>query len=144
MSNATGTLAPVETRASPVRAFVRGLLRHFPRCGAGKLFKHWMHIIDHCPRCGLIFEAEEGYWVGAMIWNLVVTELLFVVLVGIGVALTWPELGGLAARRHRRGVNGLVPIIFIPSPRRSGWRPIWCFCIRTVWHGDAPWTAEPR
>lgn len=136
MSNATGTLAPVETRATPVRAFVRGLLRHCPRCGAGKLFKHWMHIIDHCPRCGLIFEAEEGYWVGAMIWNLVVTELLFVVLVGIGVALTWPELAVWPLVGIGVALNGLVPIIFYPisktlwvatdlvflHPHRLAWR----------------------
>jgi uncharacterized protein (DUF983 family) len=114
VSNAEVTLPPVETRTSAARAFVRGLLRHCPRCGSGNLFKRWTHIIDHCPRCGLIFEAEEGYWVGAMIWNLVVTELLFVVLVGIGVALTWPELAVWPLVIIGVALNGLVPILFYP------------------------------
>jgi uncharacterized protein (DUF983 family) len=114
VSYSDGTLSAAETRASPARAFVRGLIRRCPRCGSGKLFKHWTHIIDHCPRCGLIFEAEEGYWVGAMIWNLVVTELLFVVLVGIGVALTWPELAVWPLVSIGVALNGIFPIIFYP------------------------------
>jgi uncharacterized protein (DUF983 family) len=136
LSTTEDALMSRETRASPVRAFVRGLVRHCPRCGSGNLFRHWTHIIDHCPRCGLIFEVEEGYWVGAMIWNLVVTELLFVVLVGVGVALTWPELAVWPLVFIGVALNALFPIFFYPisktlwvatdlvflHPQRMTWR----------------------
>jgi uncharacterized protein (DUF983 family) len=46
---------------------------------------------DSCPRCGLVFEQEEGYWVGALTINTVVTLVVFGITMLIAVYLTWPE-----------------------------------------------------
>ena len=70
--------------------------------------------MEACPRCGLVFEVEEGYWVGAMTLNIVVTEALFVVLVGIGVVLTWPKLPVLPLVLIGVGINAVFPIFFYP------------------------------
>ncbi|HSJ44104.1 MAG TPA: hypothetical protein VK923_05405 [Euzebyales bacterium] len=48
-----------------------------PTCGAGDLFDGLFDIRDPCPRCGLVFEREEGYWLGAMIIAFAVIEGMF-------------------------------------------------------------------
>jgi uncharacterized protein (DUF983 family) len=45
-----------------------------------------------CPRCGLRFEREEGYWTGALAMNFVFTGTLFVVVFIALVALTAPNI----------------------------------------------------
>jgi len=35
-------------------------------------------MAEHCPRCGLVFEREEDFFLGAYVVNLVVTEGLLV------------------------------------------------------------------
>jgi uncharacterized protein (DUF983 family) len=37
-----------------------------PRCRRGRMFKGLLQMNDPCPVCGLIFEREEGYFLGAM------------------------------------------------------------------------------
>lgn len=37
-----------------------------PRCWAGRMFRSRFEMNDPCPVCGLIFEREEGYFLGAM------------------------------------------------------------------------------
>jgi uncharacterized protein (DUF983 family) len=37
-----------------------------PRCRRGKVFKGLLEMNDPCPQCGLIFQREEGYFLGAM------------------------------------------------------------------------------
>ena len=45
-----------------------------------------------CPRCGLHFEREPGYWIGAMAVNLAVTSALFVLGFAVALALTIPDI----------------------------------------------------
>ena len=37
-----------------------------PRCGEGRMFRGAFAMNDPCPVCGLIFQREEGYFLGAM------------------------------------------------------------------------------
>src|SRR3954447_20105107 len=44
-----------------------------PRCRVGKIFRNsifkiyrWPKMYEHCPECGLKFEREGGYFLGAM------------------------------------------------------------------------------
>ena len=45
-----------------------------------------------CPRCGLHFERESGYWVGAQAINFVVTGAAMIVFGGIIKAFTIPHV----------------------------------------------------
>lgn len=45
-----------------------------------------------CPRCGLHFERESGYWVGAQAINFVVTGAAMIVFGGIIMAFTIPHV----------------------------------------------------
>ena len=46
---------------------LRGILTlRCPRCGRGKLFKGLIDMPERCSECGLVYEREHGYFVGAM------------------------------------------------------------------------------
>src|SRR4026208_980240 len=50
-----------------------GLCLRCPRCGARSLFRTWFAIHERCAVCGLRFEREQGYFLGAMYINYGVT-----------------------------------------------------------------------
>jgi uncharacterized protein (DUF983 family) len=45
------------------------LRQRCPRCREGKMFKGPMAMNDPCPVCGLLFQREEGYFLGAMYFS---------------------------------------------------------------------------
>jgi uncharacterized protein (DUF983 family) len=105
---------PTDPAPPSWRALWRGLTRRCPRCGSGGLFRRWFTMVDACPRCGLHFEREEGYWVGAMMVNISVTEAVFIVLfVGL-LVLTWPDVPWSGVMVAVVGANLLIPIVFYP------------------------------
>ena len=67
-----------------------------------------------CPRCGHHFEREEGYWLGAIIVNTVVTFGLFIAI-GVGIVLaTWPDVPWNTLLIVTLVFNGLFPLFFYP------------------------------
>jgi hypothetical protein len=81
----------VEEHPGLVRALVRGLVRHCPRCGGGRLFRRWVAMATHCPHCGMRFERGEGFMLGVMAINIGICSIVFVVYLVAGFALTWPD-----------------------------------------------------
>jgi uncharacterized protein (DUF983 family) len=49
-------------------------------------------MVPRCPRCGLTFERDEGYWTGALAMNFVLTGGLFAVVFVALVAATAPNV----------------------------------------------------
>jgi uncharacterized protein (DUF983 family) len=49
-------------------------------------------MVAVCPRCGLRFEREEGYWTGAMAMNFVLTGTVSAVVFITLVAITAPNV----------------------------------------------------
>ena len=70
----------------------RGITRRCARCGSGKLFKHWFSMVEDCPRCGLHFEREQGYWSGALAINIMLIGGLFAIAFVTIMALTIPDV----------------------------------------------------
>lgn len=72
--------------------FARALRLRCPNCGGGPLFQSWLRMRAACPVCGLRTErGEDGYIVGAYMFNIVAAELLWAaVVLAIGAA-TWPS-----------------------------------------------------
>jgi len=58
------------------RILVRGLRRRCPRCGHAPIFRGWFALQPTCPLCGLKFEREQGYFVGAIYLNYAATVLI--------------------------------------------------------------------
>lgn len=49
------------------RDFVRRALRlRCPACGVGAIFRSYFHMNARCPRCGSVFWANEGEWLGPL------------------------------------------------------------------------------
>lgn len=69
-----------------------GVTRRCARCGSGKLFRHYLQMVPDCPRCGLHFEREQGYWTGALAINIIVTGGLFAVVFATMLVLTIPDI----------------------------------------------------
>ncbi len=82
------------TTAEPsrLRMLGRGATRRCPRCGAGRLFRHWFTMVDNCPRCGMKFEREPGYWTGAIAVNTIVVGGLFTIVLVVTMILTVPDI----------------------------------------------------
>jgi uncharacterized protein (DUF983 family) len=56
-------------RARLVQALRRAVGLRCPRCGRAPLFTGFFRMAGRCPACGLFFERETGYFVGAMYIN---------------------------------------------------------------------------
>lgn len=79
-----------KTRATSLIA--RALRRRCPRCGASKVFRGWFELTDSCSGCGMRFEREQGYWVGAVAFNTALGIAAFLGSFGLILIMTWPEV----------------------------------------------------
>jgi rubredoxin len=108
---------PVTPTQAPVRLLVRGLTRRCPNCGGRKVFRGWFTLKERCPTCGLTFERDEGFFLGAFVVNfgLVLLLLFFYVLVGVIATLPDPPVVALSIV----GILGCaaVAIFFYPMSK---------------------------
>ena len=80
--------------ANPFTMLGRAMLLRCPRCGAGGLFVSWFTLKERCGNCGLPLQRGEAqdYWLGGMMFNIALSELLAVVVVSSAVLATWPAV----------------------------------------------------
>ena len=83
------TTTPPASRGTQV---ARGFTKRCARCGAGKLFRSYFTMVPDCPRCGLHFERESGYWAGALAINMILVGGVFAVAFVIALVLTVPDV----------------------------------------------------
>lgn len=98
----------------PGTIFWRGATLRCPRCGSGHLFRRYFSIKDACPRCGLRFEREAGYWTGALAINIGLVFAIFAVAFVIILVLTVPDVPVAATLAILVPVMVLGPIAFYP------------------------------
>jgi uncharacterized protein (DUF983 family) len=60
----------------------RAFTRRCPYCGSPGIYESYFALLERCPRCGVRFEREEGYFLGAYALNLIAAEFI-----GLGLAL---------------------------------------------------------
>ena len=73
-------------------SLARALRLRCPSCGGGPLFQSWLRMVDRCPQCGLrTGRGEEGYVVGAYMFNIIAAELIWGALFLALLWRTWPE-----------------------------------------------------
>jgi uncharacterized protein (DUF983 family) len=65
-------------RVSAWQVVGRGLSFRCPNCGAYGLFAGLLTMQSRCPHCSLLFEREEGFFLGAMVVNYILSALLAV------------------------------------------------------------------
>lgn len=108
---------------------IRALRRRCPNCGADA-FDSYFTMKERCQGCGLYFEREPGYWVGATIINTTVIFATFILVFVLGLVATWPDVPWTALLIVLLVVNGLIPVAFYPisktiwSAMEMGWNPL--------------------
>ena len=97
--------------------FVRALQLRCPICGDRRLFAGWLSMRPRCLQCRLRTERPDGFFLGAMTFNLVVSELTFVAGLVLAIVLTWPATPWTAI--WIGSVLGIViaPFVFFPFTR---------------------------
>jgi len=85
---------PAGDRPPAGRLLARALTLRCPRCGGRGLFRSWFRMQDHCAHCGFPLQRGEAqdYWLGGMMFNIVLSELLAVVVVAVVVLVSWPRV----------------------------------------------------
>jgi uncharacterized protein (DUF983 family) len=106
--------APAANSTSLTRMLARAVRKRCPLCGSKGLFTGWTRLRDTCPGCGYRFERESGYWVGAIIINLAVTEVLFGIMFITTLLATAPEVPWQPLLAVALATNGIFPWIFYP------------------------------
>jgi uncharacterized protein (DUF983 family) len=105
----------------------RALRRRCPRCAA-PAFKSYFTMREHCDRCGLQFEREQGYWVGALIINTAVAFGTFLALFVGGMLITWPDVPWGLLGVVTVVAMAVVPLLFYPLSKT-----IW-MALELSWH----------
>ena len=97
------------------RTLGRALRLRCPRCGRSPLYARYFRMHERCAACGLRYEREQGYFVGAIYINYAVTVA---VAVGVVLGLDW-TVGLTLAQQLAIGValGVLVPLAFFRYAR---------------------------
>ena len=62
------------------RVLARCLRLRCPACGESKIITGPFRIRHHCPNCMALFKREDGFFVGAILANVVTTELVILLV----------------------------------------------------------------
>ncbi len=113
-----------ETPKNKVLSFLQQLC---PRCRTGKIFATSTKINKSCPDCGLVWEREEGYFVGAMYFSYFLAVLFLCTFMVIWrFILPAIDLGNIALISIACFAP-FVPLVFRYS------RVIWIYFDRWAW-----------
>jgi uncharacterized protein (DUF983 family) len=98
------------TRPSIPTVFRRAFALRCPRCGRGEIFSGWFAMRETCDACGLRYEREQGYFIGAIYLNYAVTAV--VCLVGAWPIAMWLDLSPWGEVAVASIFIALVPLLF--------------------------------
>jgi uncharacterized protein (DUF983 family) len=101
----------------PTLLLLRGLLRRCPNCGGGKLFRRFWTMKERCPTCGMRFEREEGFFLGAYVVNFGLVLILLALFTILGVIVTLPDPPVLALTVIGMVGSTLLAVGFYPNSR---------------------------
>jgi uncharacterized protein (DUF983 family) len=68
------------SRASILTVLSRALRLRCPVCGQSSIARAPFRIRHHCPNCRSLFKREEGFFVGAILANVMTTELVILLV----------------------------------------------------------------
>ncbi|MGH9929574.1 MAG: DUF983 domain-containing protein [Pyrinomonadaceae bacterium] len=92
-------------RISIVQVLWRSLRLRCPACGQASIARSAFRLRHHCPNCRSLFKREEGFFVGAILANVLTTE--FVIL---AVCFVWLLLIGSS---YESVLAGLIVVALI-------------------------------
>lgn len=119
---------PLSQPLTPVVLFGRALRLRCPLCGEGEMFSGWFSMLANCKSCGLRYEREPGYYLGASYVNyaMVVLPVTFLyVVLRFQFGYTNAQLRWLIA------FCVVVPLLALRHSR-AFWLAIDCFFDRSI------------
>jgi uncharacterized protein (DUF983 family) len=80
-------VSPKPDRRSFKQTAARCLVLRCPACGRSSVFERPFQVKHHCPACRSLFKREEGFFVGAIVANVLTTELVVLATYFVGLLL---------------------------------------------------------
>jgi uncharacterized protein (DUF983 family) len=151
-ANPYGSLEPERGRDIPrplfpevgaIAALLRGVRKRCPRCAERDTFAGWFRMRAACPRCELRFAREEGGFLGAMALNYGVAIAAWLVVLGVSVALTAPDIPVVPLLAISAVVLIVLPLWFYPRSRMA-WAAVEFLVLRAQPDYRAPVARDPR
>jgi uncharacterized protein (DUF983 family) len=90
----------------------RGARLRCPVCGRAGVFQSPFRVRPHCHACGALFQREEGFFVGAIMINVVTTEAAVMLTAGLWLLSTAGGGGGTTMLTLLFAVALLFPVAF--------------------------------
>ena len=104
--------------SNALRYLGRAIRLRCPNCGQRNIFDSWFRQKDRCPQCDLPFTREEqGYIVGAYMFNIIVAELIFAAVFVSVLLLTWPQPPWTVLTYGGAALMIVLPLVFHPFSR---------------------------
>ena len=93
----------------------RALLLRCPWCGARRTFiRRWLGKHERCRTCGICWRREEGFELGAVTVNTVLTFIVLTAAMTVGFVTTSPDIPVAPMVLALIGVAVLMPIVIYP------------------------------
>lgn len=101
------------------KLLARGLTKRCPRCGGRRLYDGWFRMKDRCPTCGILFEREPGFFVGAYLVNFAIAIVLLFVecMAFVAWKATHAEAGVTVPVVVGVAIAIVAPVFFYPYSR---------------------------
>lgn len=97
------------------RMLRRAIVLHCPWCGSRRTFvRKWLGKHERCRTCGIRWRREEGFELGAVAINTLLTFLTLAIGMTIGFVLTSPDIPVGPMVLSLLGVAVLMPIVIYP------------------------------
>ncbi len=98
-----------------LRLMGRAVRLRCPNCGVGAVVRPYAKVNERCSECGFRFtRSSDAYFSGAMFANLAVAELLFAVVFGSVLVISWPNVPWDALAYGLPLGLALAPILLLP------------------------------
>jgi uncharacterized protein (DUF983 family) len=120
------TDSPVKPRATKLQTAWAIMRQRCPRCRSGKIFRRVLTINEQCPVCGLRFQREAGFFVGAMYISYPLAMAILALLYFL-VATALPE----SSNEMIAIVATFLFLPFVPIVFRYS-RVVWIYLDRTL------------
>ena len=110
----TGVASPMEM-PTVGSMLARVLTLRCPWCGGRKTFvRRWLGRHRRCPTCGLRWRREDGFELGPMTLNIILTFLAVLAAMGIAIGVTLPDIPVTKVVVALAAVAAVVPLIVFP------------------------------
>jgi len=126
-----------------LRLYGRAIRLRCPHCGGGPVLASWFRMRPQCGQCGLRLErGEEDFFLGSMMFNLILSEGLFALVLIGWIISVWPNVPWDALQYMVVVLMVVAPLVFLPFSRL-----IWLasdILIRPVTDEEMAWHRESR